>query len=315
MTAPNFTHLAAWLVGANDDHPLLIERIDDDVLAPLDEMLGDLERAQPLRLARKRRSFQALKSFDALVEMRAELLTAALLTRIGSHFDFGADHPDLLLGDDFGGIEVGTRRLDGPRRLFELLDEVARQTDLSLYEITLTFDRRVLKISDERIRAAIQEIGTMVTDGVSEFRVEDIGLNVEASEGFGQITMFNQALGVPLGDVVPELIREFQNKIVEKRRQASTVPTMLLLDFSRVGDAWMIGNETWARELQLLLDAEPAKDVAYYGFGLMISSIDQFLPTKLAAVVRSDAPEALHEAFAGITRLFDSARARNATQD
>ena len=139
MIAPNLAHFAAWLVGANDDHPLLIERIDYDVLAPLEAVLGDLERAQPLRLAQKRRSFQALKSFDVLIEMRAELLTAALLTRIGSHVDFGADHPDLLLGDDCGGIEVGTRRLDGPRRLFERLDgprrlferldEVARQTD------------------------------------------------------------------------------------------------------------------------------------------------------------------------------------------
>lgn len=304
-----FPVLNAWLERAVPEHPLLVNRIDDDLLAPLEEILTDLETTRPMRLTDKRKAFRTLKSLDGLIEQRAELLVGSLLAKASIPFDFGEHHPDLVLTSGNGGIEVGSRRLDGPRRLFERLADAFETATASGCQIVLTFDRRLLKIGTERIEEAKDEIVRAAQTGSGVLRFDDIGLTVGISEDAGiespQVTMFNQKLGVSLSDHLDDVLREFRNKINEKRRQASEMPTVLLLDFSRVGDAWMISKETWTRALHSLLKGETNEDEPYVGFALMFTSLDAWLPMKLAAVVSSDAPTAMHAVFDGLARLFN----------
>ena len=68
--------------------------------------------------------------------------------------------------------------------------------------------------------------------------------------------MFNQKLRTNLDGHVEDVKREIENKIEEKRRQTSKMPTILLLDFIRVADAWMISHETWTNEMHDLIEPE-----------------------------------------------------------
>ena len=97
--------LALWMANVVSDHPLNQTGMPAWFLEALNEILQSLEDVQPLRLSRKRNSFRALHSFSALLELRAELLAASLLARAEVQFEFGADHPDLVLA----GALVGSR--------------------------------------------------------------------------------------------------------------------------------------------------------------------------------------------------------------
>jgi hypothetical protein len=56
----------------------------------------------------------------------------------------------------------------------------------------------------------------------------------------------------------------------QKIRQAQSVPTILLVEASRTGLAWMRPQRTWATRLAEQLPAE----TPFRGIGLMISSLD-----------------------------------------
>lgn len=310
----NLPSLTAWLKGADANHPLLVAQIHESLLEPLETIVRELEQAHPLRIAQKCRAFRTLRSFDALIERRAELLAGSLLAAAGVPFEFGADYPDLVLANAGAGIEVGTRRLDGQRRLHEQVVEALSTLSAPGCEIVLTFDERLLKISEERIAGVVTQIVGAALGGNGRLRFEDLGLTVAVEPDLGwsapHVTTFHQKLGSNLSDHVEDVVREIENKIDEKRRQTSKMPTALLLDLSRVGDAWMVSNEIWAQKLHVLLEHESAEDVSsehegYVGFAFMFTSLDSWLPAKLAAVVSDDAPMRLHMVFDQLAKLIE----------
>src|ERR1039458_8986041 len=109
MESTDFPALALWMEGADADHPLYQHVISASFLGSLNEILESLELAQPLRINRKRQAFRKIKTFNTLLEQRAELLAASLLARASVNFEFAVDYPDLVLSGNSGGIEVGTR--------------------------------------------------------------------------------------------------------------------------------------------------------------------------------------------------------------
>lgn len=309
--------LAAWLKEANPGHPLVVADIDVSLLRPLDKIIHELENAQPqpLRLARKRRAFQALKSEDALIEQRAELLVGSLLAAAGIPFEFAVDHPDLVLVDAGAGIEVGTRKLDGPRRLYERIAETVRAASAPGCEIVLTFDQRLMKISETTITEVATQVASAAMAGSARLRFEGLGLTVavaaDSTLTAPLVVMFNQKLGTNLDGHVEDVKREIENKIEEKRRQTSKMPTILLLDFIRVADAWMISNETWTNELHDLIERESgenglSKSEGYVGFALMFSPLDSWLPTRLVIVVNDHASTGIRMTLDQLVQVIES---------
>jgi hypothetical protein len=162
-----------------------------------------------------------------------------------------------------------------------------------------------LKLGAERVARIVDEIVEWIqTDPTTGLRFDDAGLTVGITTGTGiegaEVVMnFGAEIGSELTDHLAEVDREIDNKIVEKRRQAQKMPTVLLLDFSRVGVAWIRPGSVWISSLRSKLDNEP-----YVGLGLMVSSIDSSLPLQLHAVFDPSAPPELHEAFEKIAKHF-----------
>jgi len=287
------------MTGAVSDDPLNQAEMPAWFLEALNEILQSLEDVQPLRLSQKRDAFRALRSFSALLQLRAELLAASLLARARVQFEFAADHPDLVLAGAAGGIEVGTRALDSPRALHEELElRMADQADLL---VVLTFDDRPLKLGVERVKQIVEDVAGRTYREPTTLRFEDAGLTVGVTSGTGfESTQVVMNFGVELTDHLAEVEREVDNKIAEKRRQAQRIPTMLLLDFSRVGVAWLRPGSVWLPVLRSKLNDEP-----FCGLGLMVSTLDSSLPLHLHMVLQATAPREVHEALDQVAKRFN----------
>ena len=288
--------LELWMQDAEPDHPLHQPGLWPPFVKALDRILSRLDAACPLRIGQKRSAFRKVKTFDQIFEQRAELLAASLLAGAGVHFEFARDHPDLLLGGESCGIEIGTRALDDPWKIHNLLElRLAGTTDI---HITLTFDGRPLKLGAQRVEDIVDEIATGSYDAPrANLRFDDAGLTVSVMSHTGildsQVTVnFGARSGSALGPHMSEVEREIDNKISEKRRQAGTVPTMLFLDFSRAGWGWIRPGHVWLPILRSKIQGTP-----FVGLALMMSTLDQPLPMQLHAVLDPDrAPSELDEA-------------------
>lgn len=296
----DFPALALWLsAGTVSDHPLVQGVIPGWFLGALNEILQSLENVHPLRVSQKREAFRGLRSFSALLELRAELLAASLLARAGLQFEFAADHPDLVLPGAAGGIEVGTRALDSPRALHEELE--LRMADQVGLIVVLSFDNRPLKLGLERVNRIVEMVAGRRHSEPTTLRFEDAGLTVSITTetGFENAQILIN-FGATLTDHLAEVEREIDNKIAEKRRQAKRMPTMLLLDFSRVGMAWLRPGSVWLPVLRSKLDAEP-----FAGLGLMVSTLDSSLPLDLHVVLKPTAPREMHESIDQVAERFN----------
>jgi hypothetical protein len=303
---PTDSALSSWMSGAVSDHPLNQPGIPTWFRDALSDILRSLEDAQPLRLSQKRDAFRKARSVGALLEQRAELLAASLVARAGINFEFAADHPDLVLDGAVAGIEVGTRALDSPRDLHDELElRMGIQRGLL---VVLTFDGRPLKLGVERVARIAEDIAGRTYSGPSTtLRFEDAGLTVGVSTGTGfestQVVLnFGETIGSELTDHLAEVEREIDNKIVEKRRQAKKMPTVLLLDFSRVGVAWLRPGSVWLPVLRNKLPGEP-----YAGLALMLSTLDSSLPLQLHAVLDPNSPAQLHQALDRVAEVLNLA--------
>src|SRR4051812_44877974 len=98
------------MTGTARSHPLssLIADPDpgsDAILDAFEQLIAPLEARAPLRWEGKRRTFRALRTDHELLELRAELLIAAMLTRASAEFEFGDTaivNPDFVLASGLG---------------------------------------------------------------------------------------------------------------------------------------------------------------------------------------------------------------------
>jgi hypothetical protein len=304
---PDPGSLAAWMVDANPEHPLHRPGIRIEIIVALDEIIRSLELVQPLRLGQKRKAFQQIKALDQLSEQRAELLAASLLARAGVGFEFANDHPDLVLHGGTSGIEVGSRTVDStPWDIHEKLE--LRLSDQQGLLIVLTFDDRPLKLGVEQVAQIVDRIVEKAIDNpTTGLRFEGAKLSVGFSpdsgfEGCQVMLNFGNQIGALLTDHLAEVDREVDNVIVKKRRQAQKIPTVLLVDVSRLGEGWIRNGSVWVSVLRAKLKNEP-----FVGLGVMVSTVDSSLPLHLHVALGSAAPLEMHQALEQVAELFNLA--------
>jgi hypothetical protein len=300
----NAAGLDGWIEGAGPEHPLRGGWVPPEYRKALEEIIRSVVLAQPLRWAKKRDAFRAVKSREALLEQRAELLGASLLARAGVPFEFAKDHPDLVLEGEVAGIEVGTRAIDHPWRIHDDLEaELAGVVDLL---IMLNFDGRPLILGAARVVEIVGEVAAQVRRGdFSPLRYDDAGLTVGMSadagiHGLEVMLKFGEQTGSELTEHMFEIDREIDNLIERKRRQATKLPTLLLMDFSRSGWSWLRPGPLWLSVLRSKLDGEP-----WAGLGLMVSTLDSSLPLGLDVALNPSAPDELHLALERVAEHFN----------
>jgi hypothetical protein len=295
-----YATITSWLEGATAQHPLLDARVPIGDLGAWDEILVRVERARPLRIAKKREVFQKISSWPACLDLRAELLLASLFAEVGIRYDFARDHPDLIFSGNEWGVEVGARATDGPQALQDCIED--RISHLHRLHILLAFDKRRLRIGAERSQAIANEVERTAQLGGGIIRFDDVGLTATITASSSEdLVVSTTALSSELNDHMAEIEREIDNKIEEKRRQALSMPTILVLDISRMGGSFFRGPETWASLLMRKLTTERK---TYAGLGIMISSIDRWLPMQLSVVTDRSAPSAMRMAILKLAERF-----------
>jgi hypothetical protein len=279
--------LAKWLIGADAAHPLLRPEMPDWFLDTLEHILVPVDAANPVRLLTKVKAFRTLTTDTELLEQRAELLIGSMLARGGVLFEFGRDHPDYVLVDGALGIEVGSRALDGPWALHDRLEERLAARDDDAFA-QLSFDDRPLKLGATRIEEIAEEIADhQMSQLAVTLRFNDVGLTVHLTRGTGTpasrvSVTFAGGLGLNLSAHMADVEREIANKAAEKARQADKMPTIVLLDMSRTGWAWMRGSEAMIPALRQTLPSTP-----FAGLGVFFTSLGQDEPMQLHLALTS----------------------------
>lgn len=291
-------------MGAGSDHPALDPAFVEPFRAALDRILTPIDVAEPLRVARKRDAFRMLRSQSQLLEQRAELMVASMLARAGVSFEFAAHHPDLVLGAGDCGIEVGTRALDSQRHLHDTLE--GRLTPRPELHVTLAFDRRPLKLPRDRCAEVVDDIATGTYHApTNNVRFDDLGLTALVTVGtewYGSqvVIQTGRQSGSSLSEYMMEVERELDNKIAQKRRQGTKVPTLLLIDIGRVGEAWLRPASVWLSVLRSKLAPE-----SFAGLGVMVSTLDRDAPHELSIALDSSAPSSLSDALERVAETFE----------
>ena len=270
--------LTKWLAGAEAAHPLLRQEMPGCFLDALELIVAPIDAANPLRLPTKIKAFRTLRTDTELLEQRAELLIGSLLAWGGVPFEFGKDHPDYVLGNQALGIEVGSRALDGPWALHDRLEELLAASGSDIL-VQLSFDDRPLKLGGARIEEIAEAIASHpMSQATASMRFDDAGLSVQITRSavttLSRVAVtFAGGLGLNLTAHMEDVEREIANKAAEKARQAGKMPTILLLDMSRTGWAWMRGPQAMIPALQRVLPSTP-----FAGLGVFFTSLDSAEP-------------------------------------
>lgn len=115
----------------------------------------------------------------------------------------------------------------------------------------------------------------------------DVGLSVQLTRGAVTIVSrvvvtFAGGFGLNLTAHMADVEREIANKAAEKARQADKMPTIVLLDMSRTGWAWMRGPEAMIPALRKILPSTPSA-----GLGVFFTSLDRAEPMQTHLVLAS----------------------------
>lgn len=282
---------AAWptfrlWVGDSVAHPLreLLDAADAGsvqaaaVCAAWDDLLVQVEQAAPNRWQGKRKEFRQQTSYSETLSERSELLLAAGLVRAGVQFEFGRPgqpQPDLVLEAGLG-IEVGSRCVDGAQQLAEEIQTVVDLGDESEH-IQITFDVRPLAIREKLRREIValvrsgQEVDVEVLPVRGDQPAARVRITRTPSSGPSVVeTSIDNALLTPhLQDVEAEI----KSKIIKDRRkvaQATSMPTVIVIDLARCGLAWLRPLRIWEQVLRGMLD----EDDPYVAIAVMVTDLD-----------------------------------------
>lgn len=280
--ADDYPALTGWLRRARPNHPFDPARMPPpfgpDVARALDRILADVDAANPQHIGDKRAAFKR-ESDSSLLNLRVELLLGSLLARAGIVFDFGDPHPDLICRAEGIGVEVATRSRDAVRALHDRVEEALAAADLNVL-VSLEFIDAPLWIPEAEAAAITQEV-------VAE-AARDEPMTRHFANGNLRV-MFFRGEATPAGRVVynrgalldphfDDVEREILNKVEEKRRQAGRMPTILLVDFSRLGLAWLRPLDVWASRLAQEL-FQPSSDFIGLAVGYSVLTDTAFQGT------------------------------------
>ena len=280
--------------GFEREHPLR-ELLSDEsldashILSVFEELLAAVQGAEPARWKSKRRAFRRLKLEQQVLEMRAELVVAAMLVRAGMPYVFGENkvpNPDLVLHSGLG-IEVTARAPAGVQHLYAQIDEMLQY--FPACAVTLRFSQYPTRL-DASVRNAVVEQARVIASRVEITRVGGVvqeralfdprtGLDLVVQAvvhpvprlvGGLRVTWETDAgsLGPALDAVKTEVLSVLES--AEKCRQAQSMPTVLVVDIARLGAGWMRPPVVWAHELA---GAIPAS-CPFVGLAVFVPSLD-----------------------------------------
>jgi hypothetical protein len=279
----------------------------DWFLDTLERILAPVDAAEPLRLPTKVKAFRTLTTSTELLEQRAELLIGSMLARGGVSFEFGKDHPDYVLADGALGVEVGSRALDGPWALHDSLEKrlIARGDDVFAH---LFFDDRPLKLGVARIEEIADQIAEhQMSQTAESLRFADAGLTVQLTRGAATSASrvaitFAGGFGLNLSAHMADVEREITNKAAEKARQADKMPTIVLVDMSRTGWAWMRGPQAMIPALRRILPS-----TSFTGLGVFFTSLDRAEPMQIHMALTSPVPPDLAPVIEQVAAALNAA--------
>jgi hypothetical protein len=173
---------------------------------------------------------------------------------------------------------LSTGELAYYRCLHDRLEEMPESggSDVS---VQLSFDDRPLKLGAARIDEIFEAIAShRMSQPAESMRFDDAGLSVQLTCGavttVSRVAVtFAGGFGLNLTAHMADVEREIANKATEKATQAGTMPTMVLLDMSRTGWAWMRGPQAMIPALQRILPSTP-----FAGLGVFFTSLDRAEP-------------------------------------
>ena len=314
----NLDWLIEWMKGTKDDHPVkpLLAATDGaarEMINSLASIIGDLERVSPNRLDGKRSHFRRLPD-DEFMSFRSELVVAAQLARSGAGFEFGKlgqPRPDLVLADGSFGIEVKARALNGlddlEKELTEALSEIGQEV-----HVTLSCPERPLTIREEIRNEIVEQALDQVQSGhTGEFiygldqpwsstGYMELKIEVDLAPGKdlqSQVSVVTGALLSPhLEDIENEIWKVLGDD--QKRNQAASIATILLVDITLTGFSWFRSPQVWSERLSSTLPV----DCPFIGVGVVLQ--DLVSPrAKIGVTFRSDCPTEVRET---IQALCDS---------
>jgi hypothetical protein len=259
-------------------------------LDALDEILGLVECAAPLRWQSKRKAFRRLDSEEALLNLRSELAVASALVRGAVEFSFGdpaRSNPDLVLRSHDFGIEVTSRIPWGLHHLYKALRDAVVDTGCSIhlrlseYPVSMTEAeamvlvgqaRRVALRAPERGAGGVVHRKVLARIGLGADRRIDIQaqvLPVPSLMGGAKVTYETDAGELEGLKTVEQRIVDIAND-PQKRCQGESMPTLLMVDATRYGPSWLRPPAVWAARLaELIPDGFP-----FSGLGVFLSDID-----------------------------------------
>jgi hypothetical protein len=268
--------LRRWLRSARADHPFDPDGIClPEAARALDQILADLDAANPKNIGRKRAAFKR-ENNDNLLNLRVELLAGSLLARNGIGFDYGEPYPDLVCRGEGIGIEVATRSRDALRTLHAKLEQALADAEIDV-AVFLHFDEAPLWIPEDEIADitnAVVETAARGEPSNRHFPAQK--LRVSFSPGGATLAgrvFYNT--GALLTPHFGEVEREISNKLEEKVRQADLMPTVLLLDYSRLGRSWLRPPAVWANVAAELLKSAPDFVGLAFGFSDLTVAVFQ----------------------------------------
>jgi hypothetical protein len=181
--------LDAWLASAPTTHPW--RTADPGVADALEHVLATVERAAPTRLASKKRTFAKDVVEANVLNLRVELLVAALLAEAPLSFEFGGPgEPDIrVAGTDW--LEITTRTKDHLRLLHDEL-EAAIDGSASAATVNLRVATRPLAIPKairDGICSRILSETAMAPPGATAVALPQIGGTAMCLVGTGCVGM------------------------------------------------------------------------------------------------------------------------------
>lgn len=321
MSAP-FPFLQEWLNRAPQDHPLhsLVSKAATnseqdsfavEAVTAFEDLIEILEQAQPLRLDSVRADFRHARTFDELLDARAELVAGAKLGRAGVLFDFGqrnaCPQPDLVLREMDLGIEVKARRLNGLRDLHDELEDALAAIDAHVLVHLIPDSQPLIIKADVRARVVEEtlqrvrngDLSTTVTVVEQPWAArKQLLLSVRILEAPGPpyssrvvITngFWSSEPGPHLRDAEEQVRAVLESE--QKVRQAKSMPTILLVDVARTGVAWIRTPAVWARHLAALIP----ENSPFVGVAVMIPTLDSS-DVAISLGLRANLPEQVRDA-------------------
>src|SRR5690606_14307847 len=239
-----------------------------------ERLLRDVQQAAPNRLNSKRKKFASAKTMQECLEQRVELLVMIHLAKAGIASEFLPEgkqpQPDIALLDPLMGglrIEVTSR---WTTQLEELREELEADLEGAGYQVDIRCDAAPVRISDAERQGIRAKVASLVAAGgafrlveqldvgypeLTVINMEVIGVPVQDSpEGTGEWVSY-QVTGAELTDHMREVETRIADKLIDpaKNQQALAAPTVLLVEASRTGLAWIRSDSVWQGQLQTLL--------------------------------------------------------------